>query len=93
MIFLTRYFAPVCVGMYTMWLSFPALVGLALFIHQLVDNTIGVKWIAVYGILIALWITAFLEFWKREQTFRAMEWGTSGTCVCVCVCVASRTWL
>lgn len=79
-------------GMYTMWLCFPAIIGVALFIHQLADNTIGVQWIAIYGILIALWITAFLEFWKREQTFRAMEWGTSGTSVCLHMCVMHHSF-
>jgi hypothetical protein len=64
-------------GMYTMWLMFPAVLGFALFIHQLAEDKIAVNWVPIYGILVALWITLFLEFWKREQSFRAMQWGTS----------------
>jgi hypothetical protein len=64
-------------GLYTMWLVFPSIVGLPLFLQQSGTNNINVVWMPIYGILIALWITFFLEFWKREQSFRAMTWGTS----------------
>jgi hypothetical protein len=69
------YFA--FLGMYTMWLTFPAVLGVALFVHQVIVKKIAVEWVPIYGILVALWITLFLEFWKREQSFRAMQWGTS----------------
>jgi hypothetical protein len=67
-------------GMYTMWLVFPALLGLALFIHQLSDEKVGVNWLPIYAIIIVVWVTFFCEYWKREQSFLAMKWGTSGVC-------------
>jgi len=69
------YFA--FVGLYTTWLFWPALLGLALFLHQATSTNIAVVWMPIYGILVAIWITFFLEFWKREQSFIAVKWGMS----------------
>ena len=29
----------------------------------------------MYGIIVALWGTIYLEFWKRKQRTLALEWG------------------
>lgn len=65
-------------GHYTKWLVAPALVGLAVYVHQNVAQTTSVRELPFYGIFIALWSTLFLEFWKRKERTNAMMWGTVG---------------
>ncbi|KAL3900138.1 MAG: hypothetical protein SGCHY_001549 [Lobulomycetales sp.] len=83
----TIYFA--FAGLYTNWLIFPAAAGTVVVIygfirlgmsqepvssknwHRVYDNTL----MPVYAIFISLWITAFLEFWKRRDAYLQLKWG------------------
>ena len=58
---------------------FPAILGIPLFIHQLVENTVSVVWLPVFAVLVVLWGSLFFEFWKRQEADLSMRWGTSGT--------------
>ena len=37
------------------------------------------SWVVpAYGVFMAVWSTFFLEFWKREEARKGVEWGLSG---------------
>eukprot|EP00835_Amoeboradix_gromovi_P001238 NODE_53_length_26956_cov_0.387348.p4 type:complete len:536 gc:universal NODE_53_length_26956_cov_0.387348:783-2390(+) len=81
------YFA--FMGFYMKWLLFPVLFGLiSVFVglgeqanlpeekrlggFAIFDN----RFTMAYAVLMGLWSTTFLEFWKRRQNFLAFEWKT-----------------
>jgi Calcium-activated chloride channel/Anoctamin, dimerisation domain len=67
-------------GFFTKWLWFASAFGVLCFVLWLVAKLRGEKWglwvNTVYSIFLALWATAFLEFWKRKQNTYAQRWGT-----------------
>jgi hypothetical protein len=50
---------------YTCWLTIPAGLGLVLFIISVIQNTWISLWSYAFAIFMSLWITFFIEFWKR----------------------------
>ncbi|CAE7839209.1 Ano8, partial [Symbiodinium sp. KB8] len=58
-----------------MALLFPSIVGLATFIGQQITFTLHLIWLPGIAIAAAVWSTLWGEFWKRQQSTNAMEWG------------------
>ncbi|RYH14898.1 hypothetical protein EON65_32805 [archaeon] len=63
---------------YTTNLQVPAVAGLMVFAQQWYTNDIDSAWMPFYAILIALWGTYFLEFWKRECNSLGFRWKVLG---------------
>lgn len=56
------------------WLAAPALFGLPVFIY-LVSTSDDTSVMPIYAMLVSVWATVFMEFWKREQSRLAQRWG------------------
>ncbi|KAH9084352.1 hypothetical protein LEN26_020881 [Aphanomyces euteiches] len=83
------YFA--YLGHYTTWLFLSALVGLSVFVIQLLRNKyfppdiaenlnlsfVKVLVIPIYGVFIVIWATLFLKYWIRKQWVFCLRWGMS----------------
>ena len=66
-------------GHYTSWSIPPAVLGSLVWAYlALNEYPPGTIVTPCYAIIIALWSTFFLEFWKRKESFNAMRWGTTG---------------
>mmetsp|Transcript_3345 Transcript_3345/g.5234 ORF Transcript_3345/g.5234 Transcript_3345/m.5234 type:complete len:960 (+) Transcript_3345:112-2991(+) len=70
------------ISLYFAWLSFyskflitPALAGAVLFCHQLYTGHVDDPYSPYFMILIAVWSTVFLEYWKRRNSALAYSWG------------------
>nr|CAB3474031.1 unnamed protein product [Digitaria exilis] len=68
---IATYFA--FLGMYTRWLFFPAVSGLA---TQLIDFG-SLQWLVLPGffIFVISWAVFFLQFWKRKNSALLARWG------------------
>jgi hypothetical protein len=66
------------VGHYAFWLTGPAIVGLGFEIGVIVTQKTGNASIPFYSLLVVLWGVFMLEYWKREEKFTALAWGTLG---------------
>jgi hypothetical protein len=64
-------------GHYTKFLTIPAVLGVALFIHQEVNGSPDVPEFTVCGLCVALWATWYIENWKRTEAFMALRYGMS----------------
>jgi anoctamin-10 len=73
---ISLYFA--WVHNYTKNLMIPAVSGVLVFAHQWWTQQIDSRWLPFYAILIALWSTAFLEFWKRRSSALSARWNVFG---------------
>eukprot|EP01118_Nematostelium_gracile_P016687 TRINITY_DN6970_c0_g1_i2.p1 TRINITY_DN6970_c0_g1~~TRINITY_DN6970_c0_g1_i2.p1 ORF type:complete len:691 (+),score=181.45 TRINITY_DN6970_c0_g1_i2:70-2073(+) len=72
--YITLYFA--WLEFYIRWLAVPSLLGIPFFIAGQathIDN-VGVP---IYAIIIMVWATLFIEWWKRELSTLNYEWGTT----------------
>ncbi|XP_075241545.1 anoctamin-8-like isoform X3 [Convolutriloba macropyga] len=70
------YFA--WLGYYTWWLSIPAVIGFIVWwmsSNQYLSDVFAV----LFSILNVVWVTLFLEFWKRRSSALAYTWGTLDT--------------
>eukprot|EP00163_Fabomonas_tropica_P023978 TRINITY_DN4151_c1_g1_i7.p1 TRINITY_DN4151_c1_g1~~TRINITY_DN4151_c1_g1_i7.p1 ORF type:complete len:860 (-),score=163.98 TRINITY_DN4151_c1_g1_i7:135-2714(-) len=67
------YFA--WLGFYTTWLIVPSVLGLALFIVQMLTDIDSIL-LPGFCFFMAIWSVLFLEFWKRQQSTLAFKWGT-----------------
>ena len=60
---------------YTTWLIMPAVIGVIVFLFQLIrggpDKTVLVVF---YSFFIVLYFTCFVEFWKRKEVSLAYQW-------------------
>ena len=56
----------------------PAVVGLLAGAAQVVQGQADSWVVPAYGVFMAVWSTFFLEFWKREEARKGVEWGLSG---------------
>eukprot|EP01031_Cornospumella_fuschlensis_P026837 gene26837-32435_t len=63
---------------YTTNLQVPAVAGLLVFAQQWYTKDIDSALMPFYAILIALWGTYFLEFWKRESNSLGFRWKVLG---------------
>jgi anoctamin-10 len=66
---------------YQSWLLFPTIVGLCLFFFQCyhwynhdLDRAADGSLNAVFGILLSLWSTAFIESWKHKEKVIKFYW-------------------
>lgn len=76
-----HYFGPQ-VAVYFAWLDhytenlyLPAIAGALVFAHQWSTMSSDTPYMPLYAILIAIWSTTFMEFWKRKCSTQAYEWG------------------
>lgn len=52
----------------------PAILGLAMTIYQglfAIDNVLN----GLYALLVCIWVTIFIERWKRKSSEIALRWG------------------
>ena len=69
------------IAMYFGWLAFftkvlaiPSIAGLLLFCHQIYLQDVDSIWVPFFCVLISLWSTYFLEFWKRRGNELSYGW-------------------
>lgn len=74
---LTRPCSFAWLAFYTKWLVLPSVIGLGVYVHQVVAGTVAVAELTAFGMFVAVWGTLFIEFWKRREATLAMEWGTA----------------
>jgi hypothetical protein len=70
---LTLYY--VFIGHYSRWLTIPALVGL---VFQLVvwgTMNFSSPVLPFYSLILCVWAILMLEYWKRQESFTALQWG------------------
>lgn len=73
------------IAMYFGWLAFytkilaiPSIAGGLLFCHQLYLQDVDSMWVPFFCVLISLWSTYFLEFWKRRGNELSFNWKVYG---------------
>lgn len=73
------------IAMYFGWLAFytkiltvPSIAGGLLFCHQMYLRDIDSMWVPFFCVLISLWSTYFLEFWKRRGNELSFFWKVYG---------------
>ena len=62
---------------YTAWLMIPAIGGLALTIYQIVIADVDTIFTTLYALLVSIWVTIFIERWKRKSAEISLKWGVS----------------
>jgi hypothetical protein len=60
---------------YSSFLSVPAFFGVLLFCLQLYSGEVDNSWSPYFMLLMAVWSTLFLEYWKRRNSALAYSWG------------------
>jgi Calcium-activated chloride channel len=60
----------------TKWMLFPAVIGTAVFVHQLIIGSLNTNYLPAYGIFMALWSSFFIEAWNRQSNKLAQKFGT-----------------
>lgn len=60
---------------YASWLILPSILGIFLFVSQLLAGTIDVFMVPVYSLSVALWSIVFLEMWRAKNMELAHRWG------------------
>lgn len=70
------------IAIYFSWLSFysnylevPAAAGTLLFLHQLYSGQVDSPMLPWFGILVSIWSTFLLKFWKRRNKELSFKWG------------------
>lgn len=59
---------------YTTWLIIPSILGCIVFITQIVWGVEN-PFTALYAVVMAIWATSFLEYWKRTESDISWRWG------------------
>lgn len=70
------YFA--FLGVYSRWLVAPAALGVIVFILEFFSDW-SIYGRGLYSLVITSWATAFLKFWKRQESTLRNEWGIAST--------------
>ena len=65
-------------GFYTSWLAFPAIAGLVVFVFGLAGGGLDNRLVPIYAVVLAMWATLLLEFWKRYNAHLSFTWGMVG---------------
>jgi hypothetical protein len=65
-------------GFFTRVLAIPSIAGVLLFCHQMYLQDVDSIWVPFFCVLIALWSTYFLEFWKRRGSELSFLWKVFG---------------
>lgn len=66
------YFA--FLGVYSRWLVAPAVLGVIVFVLEFFSDW-SIYGRGLYSLVITSWATAFLKFWKRQESTLRSEWG------------------
>ena len=66
------YFA--WMSFYTSWLLIPSFFGFILTIYQIISNVDNI-WTSVYSVTVCIWVTIFIERWRRKSAEIALKWG------------------
>jgi anoctamin-10/anoctamin-7 len=53
----------------------PTVLGLCTFAWQVADGSVDIDFLPAYSFFIAIWVTVFLEFWKRKESVMRVRWG------------------
>jgi hypothetical protein len=61
---------------YTVWLTLPTIVGIALTIFQMVKG-VDTPLTTIYALFVCVWVTVFIERWKRKAAEICLRWGLS----------------
>lgn len=59
-------------------LAFPTVIGLALFVNQVLFEAPGVIWAPIYAAVVSLWAALMYEFYKRAENNTSQKWGMTG---------------
>jgi hypothetical protein len=59
---------------YTTWLLLLAVFGLGLAFYQYTANASDNELVPIYCLIVAVWSTVFLEYWKRRNSELAFDW-------------------
>jgi hypothetical protein len=62
---------------YTAWLMIPAIPGLAIVIYQSRTGNQDTIFSSLYALLVCIWVTIFIERWKRKSAEICLRWGVS----------------
>ena len=63
---------------YSKWLMLPSISGIPLQIVVVVLNDYSSPANCIYSTFFPVWSVLMLEYWKRKEHCKAMEWGTQG---------------
>ncbi|KAJ5072502.1 ngep-related [Anaeramoeba ignava] len=63
-------------GFYTKWLILLSIISIPFGIIQLKQHTPAPPSALFYSFILAIWITVFIEFWKRKSYTKALHWDT-----------------
>ena len=63
---------------YTRSLRFPGLLGLAVFMYEMLAGELSPPAVITFSIFVCVWSTAFDQMWRRKNAFLNMWWGTIG---------------
>lgn len=70
------YFA--FMSFYTAWLLIPGIGGAAITVYQLlIIKDVDTIFTTIYAVLVCLWVTIFIERWKRKSAELNQKWGIS----------------
>mmetsp|Transcript_30563 Transcript_30563/g.30004 ORF Transcript_30563/g.30004 Transcript_30563/m.30004 type:complete len:524 (-) Transcript_30563:1445-3016(-) len=61
---------------FTTWMIFPSICGLIISIYQFVAG-VDTIYTSFYAIVISIWMTVFIERWKRKSSEISTKWGLS----------------
>lgn len=64
------------VSFYTAWLIIPVIGGIAITIYQIITG-VDTSLTSLYSLLICIWVTIFIERWKRKSSEICLIWGLS----------------
>lgn len=59
---------------YTSWILIPAILGLILTIYQIMSKVDNI-FTSLYSLLVCIWVTIFIERWRRKSSEIALRWG------------------
>jgi hypothetical protein len=62
-------------GHYSLWLLFPALLSIPIQLYLLIIQDFHSPAQVVFATLLLLWSSLMLQYWKRQQSLTALEWG------------------
>jgi hypothetical protein len=67
----------VWMAFYTVWLVIPAIGGLMITIYHIVKGEVDSSLNTLYALLVCIWVTVFIERWKRKSSEICLKWGLS----------------
>jgi anoctamin-10/anoctamin-7 len=65
----------VFMGHYSVWLIIPGIIGLVFQIIVFATGNYSSPILPFYSLVITVWAIVMLEYWKRKEQMKAMDWG------------------